>query len=83
MPLEQPNDHYKKTTVPNSDYLHGQFYLPAVCEAIAHDFFRASKTVTLKAAIHVVIYDLVTSYGIESSSILYDTLYATYDHAIL
>ena len=30
----------------------------------------------------LVAYDLVTSYGIDSSSILYDTLYATYDHTI-
>ena len=31
----------------------------------------------------LVAYDLVASYGIDSSSILYDTSYATYDHTIL
>ena len=31
----------------------------------------------------LVTYDLVVSYGIESSSILYDTSYATYDRANL
>ena len=32
---------------------------------------------------NLVTYDLVASYGIESSSILYDTSYATYNHTIL
>ena len=38
-----------------------------------------------KAAIHcdLVTYDLVMVYGIESSSILYNTSYAMYDRAIL
>ena len=36
----------------------------------------------LEAAINVAIYDLVVSNGIKSSSILYNTSYAMYDHTI-